>query len=233
LAGAVIWAIIVIYQKEGGTEEFSPDKAVDNIHSLLAIVLPLMAAWVGAVVAFYFTRENLDASARNIQNILGQVGDKRLQKIRAGDIMIRLRQIDAVKTPSDDSKSLDEAVQRLASKGIGRLIVLTDDGKGRGVLHDADATNFILSKVKGGANVTGVKVSDILNDTAFQKSLKESVVFATEDTSLAQIKEAMEKKSKETRERCRDAFVTANGSDGSPVVGYISDKDIAKHGEHG
>jgi hypothetical protein len=231
LAVSVVGTILAIYILEENTE-FSADQAVDNIHSLLAIVLPLMGAWVGAVIAFYFTRENLDASARNIGDLLGRFDNRRLQSIMARDAMVPLRQIDAISTTRDDGKSLDEAVQNLGAKGLGRLIVMNDAGTGRGVLHDADASNFVLAKIKAGSPISNIKISDILSDPEYKTKLDSSVIFCGENSTLAQIKDAMEEKAKSTGHRCRDAFVTAKGDQASLVVGYISDKDIAKHGAH-
>jgi uncharacterized Tic20 family protein len=54
--------------------EKNQNEAVGHLSALLASILPLLGAWVGTIIAFYFARDNFDAATRNTSALLRQVG---------------------------------------------------------------------------------------------------------------------------------------------------------------
>ncbi len=90
------------------------------------------------------------------------------------------------------------------------------------MIHRSEINNFIVKKLSAGVSANELTLRDILEDDEFRHLFENSFVVVSENTTLAEAKEAMQ-----SRDRCLDIFITATGKKDEAVVGWLSDKDIA------
>ncbi|MBN9021151.1 MAG: CBS domain-containing protein [Rhizobiales bacterium] len=230
---AVAWIVL-----SGKQPDYRASEAVSVLQGVLASVLPLFGAWVGAVIAFYFAKENFDSAAANTRALLKEVVPTALETIRAREIMIENKDgaLERTRTVGEDNASLSSKIlPRFEGKGLGRIVILKDDDTGVGVAHDGHVNRFLLAGVKAGtlAKVSDATLRMLLDDPEIQRILANSVVYVGAGATLAEVKDKMEKASKGAKYSCRDAFVTDTGDATGKVIGYVSDIDLAKRGAFG
>lgn len=231
LALGIVVAVVIFYLAPWDRTALAPAEAVNALQYLLTAMLPLFGAWIGAVIAFYFARENFEAATRNTQALLGEINRPGLEAIPASDVMIALAKLTSVRTPQDDALSVaNDILPKFQATGLGRIPVMGVNDTGLGVFHDAKLSQFIIGRTKAGAGVGDAKLSDVLGDQEMKKILDASVVYVTAGASLSSVKDDMDKKGKATGTACRDAFVTEGGTNSGKVIGYLSDIDINKKG---
>ena len=130
---------------------FSSKDALTGIKDILSIILPVIAAWVGTVLAFYFSRENYVAAAENNAAVLGLSMDQKLKTISVSDVMIRIDGdgADVLKTDSTekDIKLKSELLdQQFLKYNRNRLPILNANGLVRYVIHRSIIDKFVSSK---------------------------------------------------------------------------------------
>lgn len=235
---AVIVSAGIIYATSAGRAE-SINGAIAHVEKVVFAVLPMVGAWVGTVIAFYFARENFDAAAQNTRALLRDIQGERLAGISAESVMVPASKMVVARTPKDDGLKLkSEVLKRFEDAGLGRIIIVSDDDRGRGVLHESVLNKFILGGAKPDTQFDpdGATLKDALEDATLKPWLENSVVYVPPSATLAQVRQAMEERSRNRVQgdlpTCRDAFVTATGSPTDKVIGYLSDIDIAKHGAY-
>jgi hypothetical protein len=201
------------------------------LNTMLTAVLPLLGAWVGAIITFYFSRETYEAAAQNVHQAMqtgGQGTD--LKTILAKDIMIGEKGLTYINTPSYDAKLLDSDILP-QFKDRGRIVILRDpDNTGLGVVHDGNVKGFLADKGKTGTDINTITLKHLLDDKDLRTLLDSSVIYVSPTTTLADVKQRMEEASKNRPIAVRDAFVTTSGDSKEKVIGYVTDIDIAKRG---
>src|SRR4051812_11681067 len=70
------------------------DNAKDILQILFATILPLFGTWIGTILAFYFSKENLAAANRTVEHLVNSItSDKKLESIKAKDVMIPIENL--------------------------------------------------------------------------------------------------------------------------------------------
>jgi hypothetical protein len=65
---------------------------------ILTFTLPVLGAWVGTVLAFYFSKENFEAANRSVREMVNQMSARdRLQSVLAKAVMIPRASISDIK----------------------------------------------------------------------------------------------------------------------------------------
>jgi hypothetical protein len=231
LAIIIIGAIIVYYaMHDASADSVRLDKGLGLLNNLVAAVFPMIAAWIGAVIAYYFARENFEAATKGATDLLQGFRDDRLRQVPASQAMIPASQMVVAKTTSENDKSLNGAIfKRFKDKGLGRILVLSDDGTGKGVFHDSVVLDYLVAAADG-ASIDQITFGQMLDDKEKAALLEQSVVFVRPETTLADVRSEMDRASKASSKTVRDAFVTQTGQRKEPVMGYLSDMDIGKFG---
>lgn len=233
LVAAAIVAVGAVIIWNAGADAGKIDKGLGLLNNLVAAIFPMVAAWIGAVIAYYFARENFEAATKGASDLLQGFRSDRLGQISASQVMIPASRITVAKTPADDAQSLKgDILDRIKAKKQGRVVVLSDDGRGRGVFHDGTVLEFLTSAAAA-APIETLTLADILKDETMAEVLAKSVVYVRPEATLADVRNEMERASKDSPKTVRDAFVTQTGKSSEQVVGYLSDVDIAKYGSYG
>jgi|SRR5262245_50544287 len=234
-AGVLVLAITVIVAAafQGAAEV----KATAQI--VFTAVLPLLGTWVGTVLAFYFSKENFESASRGTLDIVRSVS-QRLSSTRAAEKMMRADAIIKAVVPAGQqiqnlaAKDVAKLFETVGGNGqkITRLLIVDSTGVCAGILHRSVWTEMLLagSKQQPPFNEATDNLTTLLGlpypskvGATFKDFITRTIAHVAETATLADAKAAMEAKP-----HCQDAIVTATGKDSEPMLGWISNVDIAR-----
>ena len=207
----------------------SEDKSAAS-QLVVTAILPLLGAWVGAVIAFYFSSKNLEAATTSVTTMLGKASpQERLKSIATGEKMIRILDMFYVES-GDDKITLNDMLDRLdASKKGDRIPVLDSQKRPRYVVHRSVIDKFLANNVKALAadkakadadkakavdSLCTLTVKDLVES---RPELKHLFGLIAEDSTLADVKRVMD-----GIPGCQDVFVTRNASEREEVAGWVT-----------
>ena len=135
-------------------EKEQRDQFFDIAKYILGVLLPVIGAWVGTVLAFYFGQVHFEAASRSAENIVRQLSPReRLQAKPAGQAMMKIKEVTTFKIPPDKTdaditmrKLIDEGFEKDKSHPRNRLPILDAEGKSKYVLHEAQSTHLWLPR---------------------------------------------------------------------------------------
>lgn len=199
-------------------------------------VLPLLGTWVGTVLAFYFTKESLEAASRTTMDVVRSVSQK-LASINVTQAMMKTD--DVVKATVASGKVEDLPLQAIDSefkkpgpngKPISRLLVIDNGKVCIGIIHRSIWMEMLVvgSKLTPQAAVTTDTLSKLLPENSvagkkFDDIVKGTLAFVAADKTLADAKTAMDAVG-----LCQDVIVTPRGASGEAMLGWISNVDITR-----
>ncbi|NGZ98768.1 MAG: hypothetical protein CV089_22095 [Nitrospira sp. WS110] len=197
---------------------------------ILTITLPVLAAWVGTVLAFYFTKENFEAANSSVRKMVNQMSPQdRLKAISVKEVMNRRPHITGIKlekNKTEDKVSLTVDIIGLFKDKVTRLPIFTETDAAKYVIHESLAYKFVYEhRIAKKDPTLQPNLQDLLNNPA-DKEWMTALAFVKETDSLADAQERMKQVPK-----CQDIFVTKNGQSGEPVLGWITNAAIAKEVE--
>lgn len=226
----------------------SAQSAKDLTQLLLTALLPLFGAWVGTVLAYYFSREGFESASRAQLQLMKQLPlIERLRQFRVSDRMVPRERMDVLclneeQVASPESVALQKLLDVLKKRTVTRLPILGPRGEFFCLVHNSLKDRFIAAKaVDLAANGEVVKLAELRladllampNDggdattyPTFGDLAKRAVAFACADKTLADAKEAMDHIS-----GCQDVFVTRTGAPEEPVLGWLTNVEFAKAAE--
>jgi hypothetical protein len=232
--GVILLGIIVIGAAAWGNKD-SPVK--DAAQLIFTAILPLLGTWVGTVLAFYYTKENFEAASRSTLEAV-RSGSQRLASTRATDAMMPVAKVVKATIPSGKAiedlslKDVGDLFNTTVSGGqkISRLLIVDDKVACVGILH----RSIWMEMLNLGATLTPPvnPASDNLakllpekssSGTTFKEVITGTLAYIAADRTLADAKAAMEAKP-----LCQDVIVTSTGKSDEPMLGWISNVDIAR-----
>ncbi len=94
--GSITFIILTSLLVLAAVVYFSKDLTKDGLQAItatwkdvLTVILPVLGAWVGTILAFYFTKENFEAANRSVREMVGQVSVRKdLRGISAKAVMV-------------------------------------------------------------------------------------------------------------------------------------------------
>ena len=212
-----------------------------SMQTMLTATLPLIGAWVGAVIAFYFSSKNLESATKSVQNlVVGLSGQQKLKTIPTKEKMIPKNGIHFSQGDDDTKLVLTDMLASLEKTGKGdRIPVLSSKEYPRYVIHRSVIDKFVAnaanSAVKTAADpskavnvqtlsaqLSGLTLNDLI---AAQPELKQSFGVVNEDSTLSDAKTCMDAIGKQ----CQDVFVTKKGSYNEPIVGWVTNAIIEEN----
>jgi hypothetical protein len=199
------------------------DKAAIT-QTILNMILPLLGTWIGTVLAFYFGKENFESANQSVRELVKQMtSQQKLESIPIGKVMIKFAEMYKVQVPvgkeSDDPFRLMILRADLIKSGKGRRLPIVDDqNHPRLVVHQSAIDEFIAKKMDALTTdeLKALTLRDLLDDK-IGILLDASLVTLKESDTLARAKEEMDK-----TKFCQDVFITANGTTGEAVVGWVT-----------
>jgi hypothetical protein len=199
---------------------------LDTAKYVFAAVLPVVAAWVGTVMAFYFGKENYRAATESVARIVQLTSREKLGQTKAKDIGKRIEDVAPLRLGENDTVeaiTLDKLEEKMRAKAppFERLPILQATGAPLMVVHRSIFNDFLLKRKTAAPDKTAkdYKLSELVAD--FPWLTENSFATVSPDASAAQAKDAMEQK-----KGCADVFVTMNGTPATPVSYWITNVDL-------
>ena len=199
---------------------------LDTAKYVFAAVLPVVAAWVGTVMAFYFGKENYRAATESVARIVQLTSREKLGQTKAKDIGKRIEDVAPLRLRDNDTVemiTLDKLEEKMRAKAppFERLPILQATGAPLMVVHRSIFNDFLLKRKTAAPDKTAkdYKLSDLVAD--FPWLTENSFATVPPDASAAEAKDAMEQK-----KGCADVFVTMNGTPATPVTYWLTNVDL-------
>jgi hypothetical protein len=227
--GSVIWLIcttsIGLYSAYAATNA----DFVKNWKDITGILLPVIGTWIGTVLAFYFTKENFEAANRSVQSMVSKISPRdQLKSVSAKEAMIPAKSITGITLgPSKAEKDvlLDDMVHLLGDN-VTRVPVFEENGAARYVVHESTLHKYLYDvqakAVSSGTPSPKSTLEDLAKDPSADTPIR-ALAFVPETATLADAQDAMKQV-----KQCQDVFVTKTGHADEPIIGWITNADLAK-----
>ena len=207
-------------------EKEQSDQFFDIAKYVLGVLLPVIRAWVGTVLAFYSDRVNFEAASKSAANLVRQLSPReKLQAEAAGKAMMKINEVTVFKIPPDKTEAditiralIDEGFEKDKSRPRNRLPILDAEGRGKYVLHRSTIDAFLAAKKNPPtADESTLTLKDLLEDEKLKDYIINSFMTLSEDATLADAKDLFDKNS-----LCLDTLVTQDGTKNGIVLGWIT-----------
>jgi hypothetical protein len=177
--------------------------------------LPLFGTWVGTVIAFYFAQAATESTLR----LTGRAVDP---TALVGQVMIPKQQIVSLELSDSDLHEipLSKIREKMTSSGKYRIPILNSAGAVQYVVHESTLTAYELSSADEPAEPART-VADLVSAPAFRNILK-AIGFVGQNATVAEARKKMG-----SIKGCNDVFVTATGEETEPIIGWLTNTDLA------
>lgn len=228
LAGTLI---AVIWKFDANPEKANHllEKTIAVFDKVISSFFPLVGAWVGAVVAFYFARDNFISATQSVETLLNR-GEARTQNRKAVSTeMTPIAKAFKKSGTVDDLKKtpLGTLLGEMATAGVGRVVLLEVE-KPYAVLHASCLEKIILDKQLDRTTAT---LDVILSDNSYSPLLSSTFALVKSTATIAEANTALNAQAAQVSGGvlgCSDVLVTATGKMEEQVVGYLTNDDIRK-----
>ena len=227
VCGVVALGVVGLVSKTAATAD-----PFERIKYVSATVLPLLASWVGTILAFYFSKENLVAATQSVTDLSKALGGMdKLKSISVREKMRPLGAITAEQVPNGNEATLKLSALLAKYSKFERIIILSDKNVVRFLIYKSMVERYLSQMATNPAAAPqGVAVADLTlkhlldSDAALKTFFQTSFGFVRSDATLADAKRVMDNISK-----CQDVFVTETGNSSDPIVGWITDNTILEN----
>lgn len=215
---AVVAGLAIVFS---GAEE-----RAETTRLVFTSMLPLFGTWVGTVLAFYFSRESLEAATQSTIDTLRLSGTLN-DRSPVSQVMVPASNMTAITLGAGEtaeSISLHDVFSQMRSSGRRRIPILDTSSKALYLVHDSTINQFASSLGKNPADKGAFTetMGDLLAD-ADLRSLVEAFGFVSQDAVVADARAAMR-----AIDGANDVFVTVTGQKSEPVIGWVTNTDLAE-----
>lgn len=234
---AVLMSILVIGLLVASAAQ-SNEAFLETSKLLLAAILPVVSAWVGTILAFYYSKENYLAASQGtldaVKAVSARLASKKLRDVmmpQASVIAVTLGQGTLLGDVLCREVKTAFATVTPQNQRINRLLFLRSDGSCCAVLHRS-VWNEMQTQVSSPIDWASARLSVLTDQAAPDREglwsafLSQSLAFVAEAGSLADAKNAMA-----SVPHCQDVIVTRSGVASEPMLGWISNVDIARESQ--
>jgi len=125
-------------------------------HDVFNMLLPMLGAWVGAVVAYYFGSKNLDKAYETFSDVSKSHSDKKILEIINEIVTKHPDSMEIAKVKLNDKlKDVEKSL-----KEYGNVVVVDDKEKPLGVLYKEDLSDYRLNHI---SDWQDKKLEEIIN----------------------------------------------------------------------
>ncbi|MDJ0780895.1 MAG: hypothetical protein QNJ22_02935 [Desulfosarcinaceae bacterium] len=146
------------------------------------------------------------------------------------ELMLGINKISAyeMKADEEDNQVGIKELHAMLRGGVTRIIILYPDRAVKYVIHQSMLFKFISNKLientGSPVDVATLKLDDFLQFEDMRQLVEGSLAFVSESAALGDAKKVMEQ-----TDYCQDVFVTKNGGKKEPVLGWLTNNDIARY----
>ena len=204
----------------GATAWVKSDNLPQVTTTVFNTLIPLFGTWVGTVLAFYFSAKNFaDAHDRTL-DLVGQLTGDQLRKISVKDAWIAVGAIEAVTIAAGRTEAdiPFAGVRAKLSNKVTRVPVWNQDKVVRYVIHES-----MIYKYFAETTTQNPTLENFLNEqNQAMRAIVTKIGWIPLTSTLADAKAKME-----SIPDCQDVFVTQTGVATEPVLGWITNIEIA------
>lgn len=191
-------------------------------------ILPVLAGWVGTVLAYYFSSASQDRTSDSLDKVIKKGMGDGGSDIPVSDKMIpvskisKLQKLDEKSAEQISLKELQDIFKEKLPNGtaITRLMFV-ENGVFKYVLHNS-LLNDVLANSPTGASAPS-NFADMLKDPKVVNQASRLVAFVPVNATLADAKAALDKVS-----GAYDIIVTTAGNPTDPMQGWLTNVDLIK-----
>lgn len=190
-------------------------------------ILPVIAGWVGTVLAFYFSSASQDHTNEIFDKAIERAAPRPGDGVAVSAKMLPLAKVLHLHDLKDKSASetlLSDLRREFETKVDGitvtRLLFL-ERGVFKYVVH-VGALNAFLVNIPD-AQRGALSLAELVKDETILNQVSKLVVFVSAMTTLADAKVAIEKLT-----GAQDIIVTPTGNPSEPVLGWLTNADLSK-----
>lgn len=186
-------------------------------------VLPVVASWVGTILAFYFGRENFESANKQVRDIMKKTEGVSSKTVNITTIMKPFADMKSYPLSQDkqeDKVKLSELQELLEGK-VNRLPIVDVNNVVKYMIHEASIDKYIA---KGGNENNSL--ADFLKERKSQNvefGLNHAFVVVGEKASVLEANAKMDE-----YPFVRDVFVTRGGTPNEPYIGWASNVRLIK-----
>lgn len=239
----IIAAIFMIKNAKGDTAAdiaIQQDKGIALIVNIFQALLPVIATWIGTVIAFYFGAANFEAANKSVRALVEQITnteDKlKATKISDKGVMRAFAEIN-FNSELSEKEFKDIFIQKdlldfIDSNKKGDRLPILDSKKGvRCIIHESTLNEFVRKlSIKKFETLEEKKLEEITleelinsTDDEMKNKITKSVEFVSKNATLFDANEKMK-----LNKYCQDVFVTENGEPTEGIIGWITNNKIAE-----
>lgn len=183
-------------------------------------VITLVGSWGGAVIAFYFSRENFEAASRHTERALDRLSGDVVHSLKLSEVMLPIAKVESLAFKTDPAEiSLEQIRSKFEGMSFERLLLLDGSGVVRQVLHLSSLNNYLVRHPQTATG--GASLKDLIADAEIGPLLVHGFRTLRGDNTLADAKLLIEKNAS-----CQDVVITDNGEPGGRAIGWISNNAI-------
>jgi hypothetical protein len=192
-------------------------------------VLPLFGTWVGTVLAFYFAGRNLEAataSTRSLSEVTARLAGVTAAEALVSEKMIPRAQMRVLTLTAEEDAGfnnlpLSRLWDELEAISFDRLPIVGPDRAIRAVVHRSLLTSYAAGQAEALPDcLEGKTINDLSEEE--QRMLKTFALVAANAT-LGEARNRMR-----AVKDANDVFVTETGAEAEPVVGWLTNTDLAE-----
>lgn len=206
-------AITIIVVAEG------PERT-EVAQDIFNALLPVVAAWVGTVLAFYFGQSNFEAASQQAQQLVATASDQPQQR-PVTDVMQPIYEMVTFQLTTSPAEVTLTALQQ-AMQNVNRLLIIGDAQQPRYLIHKSRIDAYVA-----GGNDPASTLQEFLDserDAGHEYGSGSGFLTISSTTSLDDAHRSMENSS-----GVSDVIVTRFGGEQEPVLGWITDVQLREN----
>ena len=226
IVGVIVLCMTVILLAPDG-------ESLDTAKFVFGAALPLLASWVGTILAYYFSKDNFMAATQSVTQLARTVsGIEKLRSLQVKEKMRTVRDIHLLAVPTGKEEEVKLADLLVQFADVDRLVLVESSASPivNWLIYKSMIHEYISDVARGGALPSGravvadLTLQDLISNSPKRELFKKSFGFVSERATLAEVKAAMD-----SIPHCSDIFVTQNGKANEPIIGWITENRIIEH----
>lgn len=193
--------------------------------NIFNVILPVVASWVGTVLAYYFGRENFESANQQVREMVQRLSPDQLAKSPVTSIMRSFNDTVHIKIPEgQDDKDilLSTITEKFDGKTITRIPIVVEGNKPKYMIHESRINKYIAEG--GSKDDTLEKFIAHQKDANIEFGIFKGFVVVSEKTTIVDAKQKMEE-----IPTCQDIFVSKQGTADESLTGWISNLRLGKY----
>ena len=194
------------------------------------VLLPLWGTWIGAIIAFYFSKSNLEKVSASYDNVIEKLTpQEKMAQMPLSKVMVPIERMETLDYEDSLTLSLDDILNHKSFTLFNRFVFIDDDKMLRKMIHRKNITQYIADKLQEGVeNPLKITFAEFLDECSKANPKRQALwgfatVFVAENATVLDAKTAIFSISHN-----RDVFVTHSGEADEAIIGMVTDEDILK-----